>query len=410
MSDNRNYRPSASRLEAVAAFYEKHPYPHPATDLEAFRHGQGTLLGSPSHFSPLIWPHAPAPAAPNILIAGCGTSQAAKYALLNPNARVTGIDLSAASLEHTRGLAQRYDLKNLELHQLSLNDVSQLQERFHLIVSTGVLHHLPEPQQGLNSLAASLAEDGVMHVLVYAKYGRAGIYMMQSLAEQLKVLPDEGSISHLQRLAKALPAQHPLHMFTRRTDDLDYAAGVADALLHPQDRAFTTTDIHAGLTTAGLKLDRWLLQAPYLSRCCRLDGFAKLAQAQTLSQEADHEIMELARGTMLTHEFTAVLNTHSGRHRFDPDTLSEKWLVPYPGSKCNVLGLPPGVAAQLWHPAHGYDDIKLPLSKQELALFQTIGDGIAFSQWSANAGTLDAAEFCRQLWEHDQILIAPEPR
>lgn len=407
MSDDRNYRPSKARLEAVASFYEKHPYPHPATDLEAFRRGDGTLLGSPSHFSPLIWPQQRAPATPNILVAGCGTSQATKYALLNPHARVTGIDLSEASLNHARGLAQRYGLENLTLHQLSLGDANQLQERFQLIVSTGVLHHLPDPQVGLNSLAACLAEDGVLHVMVYAKYGRTGVYMMQHLGERLGVLPDDDPIRHLQRLARALPPLHPLHMFSQRTDDLNYAAGVADALLHPQDRAFTTQDIHHGLDVAGLKLDRWLLQAPYLPQCCRLDGFAELMTEQALTRQAAHEIMELARGTMLTHEFTAVLQSGSRSLQFSPDALSDMWLFPYPGSKCNELGLPPGVAAQLWHPAHGYQDIKLPLSRQELALFQLIGDGIAFSDWAANAGQLDAVLFCEQLWEHDQILVAP---
>ena len=119
--------------------------------------------------------------------------------------------------------------------------------------------------------------------------------------------------------------------------------------------------------------------------------------------------MELTRGTMLTHEFTAVLNSSGGSGEFSPDSLSNTWLFPYPGAKCNVLGLPPTVAAQLWHPAHGYDDIKLPLTRQELALYQTIGDGIAYSQWAANAGTLDAAKFCERLWEHDQILVAPRP-
>ena len=76
----------------------------------------------------------------------------------------------------------------------------------------------------------------MLHVLVYAKYGRTGIYMMQHLCEQLAVPPEDDPIRHLQKLAKNLPPLHPLHMFGQRTDDLNYTAGVADALLHPQDR------------------------------------------------------------------------------------------------------------------------------------------------------------------------------
>ena len=49
----------------------------------------------------------------SILVAGCGTSQAAKVALRWPRARVTGIDFSATSVRHTEALKREYKLDNL---------------------------------------------------------------------------------------------------------------------------------------------------------------------------------------------------------------------------------------------------------------------------------------------------------
>ena len=61
-----------------------------------------------------------------ILIAGCGTSQAARYALGEPTARVTAIDISETSLRHTRRLQRKYRLENLTLHQLPIERVGEL--------------------------------------------------------------------------------------------------------------------------------------------------------------------------------------------------------------------------------------------------------------------------------------------
>ncbi len=50
----------------------------------------------------------------DILVAGCGTSQAAKHAIRQPVARVVGIDVSETGLAHTRKLKDKYGLANLE--------------------------------------------------------------------------------------------------------------------------------------------------------------------------------------------------------------------------------------------------------------------------------------------------------
>jgi hypothetical protein len=43
----------------------------------------------------------------------------------------------------------------------------------------GVLHHLPDPIRGIQSLAAKLAPGGLMHIFVYAELGRWEIQLMQ---------------------------------------------------------------------------------------------------------------------------------------------------------------------------------------------------------------------------------------
>ena len=174
----------ADKADEVRAFYEGHPYPAPIDNLDRHRE----LYRNPDRrraASLLLWPTETQRANREILIAGCGTSQAAIHALREPDARVTAIDISKTSLRHTHDLQQQYGLHNLNLHRLTIEQVGELGQTFDQIVCTGVLHHLADPDTGLRALRNVLAPSGAMQVMVYAPYGRAGIYMMQDYCRLL---------------------------------------------------------------------------------------------------------------------------------------------------------------------------------------------------------------------------------
>src|SRR5215472_5890816 len=174
------------RADAVRTFYENHPYPAPLRDLDRHRE----LYRNPDRrraLSLLLWPTEKQRPDRKILVAGCGTSQAATYALREPEARVTAIDISETSLRHTRDLQQKYGLRNLDLHRLAIEQVEELGQTFDQIVCTGVLHHLPDPDMGLRALRNVLDGTGAMQLMVYAAYGRAGIYIMQEYCRLLGV-------------------------------------------------------------------------------------------------------------------------------------------------------------------------------------------------------------------------------
>ena len=97
-----------------------------------------------------------------ILVTGCGTSQAAKYAIRHPAAHVVGIDLSSTSIKHTRALKKEYNLENLTVHQLPLESAYELEMSFDKIICTGVLHHLSDPLHGMTILKSVLARSMAM--------------------------------------------------------------------------------------------------------------------------------------------------------------------------------------------------------------------------------------------------------
>ena len=191
----------------------------------------------------LFWPARSYREDQSILVAGCGTSQAAKHALRWPAAQVTGIDFSATSVRYTEELKRKYNLNNLQVHQLPIERVNELETSFDQIVCTGVLHHLADPDAGLKALRGVLKPDGAMHLMVYAPYGRTGIYMLQEFCRRIGIQATDEEIRDLIAALKALPPGHPLENLLREAPDFRQEAALADALLHPQDRAYSVPQL-----------------------------------------------------------------------------------------------------------------------------------------------------------------------
>ena len=204
-----------SRSPGVAAevqdFYERYPYPRPIDSLEKYRRlGQDRQSRRVDYH--LFWPARSYKEDLSILIAGCGTSQAAKHAMRWPSAQVTGIDFSATSVRCTEELKRKYNIDNLQIHQLPVERVNELETSFDQIICTGVLHHLADPDAGLRVLRGVLKPDGAMHLMVYAPYGRAGIYTLQEFGRRIGIHANDEEIRDLISALTALPPGHPLEI------------------------------------------------------------------------------------------------------------------------------------------------------------------------------------------------------
>jgi SAM-dependent methyltransferase len=357
--------------DKVQAFYDQHPYPPPVTDLAQYRRlGQDQArLRADYH---LLWPATPYRGAQEILVAGCGTSQAAKVALKQPAARVVGIDVSSTSLRHTRELKRKYSLTNLEVHHLPIERVCELGRHFDQIISTGVLHHLADPEAGLSALRDVLRPDGALHLMVYATYGRTGITMLQDYCRRLGIGTTAEDIDTLVAALKALPRHHPLAHLLHEAVDFRRADALADALLNPRERTYTVPELFDFITGAGLTFGRWLRQAPYLPQCGDMGRTPHTAQLAALPLPEQYAAVELFRGTMTRHS-AVVYRADRPADRQAIHFDDEGWLgyvpIRLPGTICVEERLPPGAAGVLINQAHPFTDIYLPLNAAEKRLF-----------------------------------------
>ena len=398
------------RHEAVQSFYERMPYPAPLTSLdgylESFKSAERRRIRSL-----LMFPTGAPAGRQSILVAGCGTSQAAKVALREPDADVVAIDISDASLRHLDTLRQKYTLDNLEIRQLSLLDVHALDRTFEQIVCTGVLHHLPDPDAGLRSLRDVLKPGGAMQIMVYARYGRTGIYMMQEYCRRLGIGPSDGDLADLARALKHLPNDHPMNWMLHRFRDFTQPGALADALLHPQDRAYTVPEVRGWLDRCGMNFGRWLEQAPYMPQCGAIAETPHAARLRALPEAEQHAAVELFRGVITHHEFVAYRNDRplpAQPVRFSAEAWHSYIPVRLPWTRRITERLPAGSVAVLLNPTHKHTDLVLAIDAIEDDLLlqidgtRSLGDIVRDRHGSA---VQRALQFFRRLWQYDQIVI-----
>lgn len=324
------------RADVVAKQYQNWQYPEPIHDLEAWLANNWQWF-DPLHAQPIFWPNREVRADLDILVAGCGTNQAAVIAYNNPLARITAMDVSEPSLEHHRFLKNKYQLKNLELHCLPIEEIASLGQDFDLIISTGVLHHLADPTVGLRALAKHLRPDGVAAIMVYASYGRMGVEMLKGICRDLGLRQDQPSLAVLKAAIACLPADHPLQSYLKLAPDLEFDAGLIDTFLHGRDRNFTVSDCLDLVNSSGLVFQDWFLKAPYYPDKTRHDSF--MAEVAKMPLQQQWSVMERIHHRNGCHFFTAC---HPERPEADYkiDFTGDRWLdaVPDFRYRCGLDG------------------------------------------------------------------------
>ena len=248
--------------DPVVRQFRRWVYPEPIQDLVSWT-AENWEWFDPSHAHRVLWPDRPYRPDLDILVAGCGTNQAAVLALNNPQARVVAIDVSGPSLENHRRLRDQHHLGNLDLRLLPIEEVGSLGMEFDLIVSTGVLHCLADPVRGLRSLAGCLKPHGVAALMLYARYGRIGVEMLQSVFRDLGLVQDEPSIQTVRDALEGLPADHPVASYLQIAPDLKHDTGLVDTFLPGRERSYTVEECLGLVDSAGLVFQDFFFKAPY---------------------------------------------------------------------------------------------------------------------------------------------------
>lgn len=294
---------------AVRAQYEALPYPARDPRDEAKR----LVTGSPSHILEIdhyLFAGRRDWSAPfRALIAGGGTGDAAimlaqQLADRGTPAELIHLDLSRAAQAVAAARAKARGLTNLRFVNGSLLDAPSLGlGMFDYIDCCGVLHHLADPAAGLAALAAVLAPEGGMGIMVYGEYGRIGVYHMQ---EMLRHFAPEGEppaarVAGARKLLAQLP---PTNWFRRNPFLGDHRqggdAGLYDLLLHSRDRAYRVPELAALVDGARLRVVTFIEAVRY-DPATYLTDPALLRRLEPLSMIERAAVAESLAGNLRKH-------------------------------------------------------------------------------------------------------------
>jgi hypothetical protein len=321
---------------------------------------------------------------------------------------VTGIDVSLTSLDHTERLKQKYNLTNLETERLSIEKVVRLGRRFDLIVCTGVLHHLADPDEGLRALRSVLKPEGAISLMVYAPYGRAGVYLLQEYCRRLGIGTSAQEINDLATVVEALPEHHPLAVLLRSSRESLNSDALADALLNPRDRAYSVPQLFEFIERNGLEFGRWHWQAPYLPQCGSISTTPHAKRLLMLPEVEQYAALELWRGAMTCH--SVVVYRDDAVTRGVDLRRDSRWpdYVPFrlPTTLCVQERLPPHAAGVLLNRSHPFHDLLLFIDAQERRVFDAIDGNRSIAEIAADVGgSFDARSFFGKLWCYDQVVF-----
>jgi SAM-dependent methyltransferase len=305
--------------DPVRQQYELLPYPARDPRDEA----QRLIEGSPSHLLEInhyLYAGARDFSRPfRALVAGGGTGDglimlAQHLSDRGCPAEIVYLDLSEASRALAEQRAKVRGLGNITFMTGSLLDLPKLGlGQFDYIDCCGVLHHLADPAAGLAALNGVLAPDGGMGVMVYGALGRTGVYPMQAMLRTLAAYAPAPALTATAQLATArdLLKQLPVTNWLRRNPAIgDHLAGsdagLADLLLHAQDRAYTVPELAELARGAGLEItafiEPWrydpasyLTDAGLLHRLAPLVPLARAAFAEQLAGNLKRHIVYLVR-------------------------------------------------------------------------------------------------------------------
>lgn len=313
-------------MSEVRAQYEAYPYPARDPGEEKKR----LITGSPSHVLEVdhfVFGGARDWSKPlRVLVAGGGTGDALIQLAQQMKdagrvAEITYLDLSTASRAIAAERARVRGLEGIRFVTGSLLEAADHGE-FDYIDCCGVLHHLPDPAEGFRALLAALAPGGGMGFMVYAPYGRSGVYPLQEAFGALfEGMVPEARLKAARKVVAGLPEGHPFRANVNLGDHKDSDAGFYDLLLHSQDRAFDVTSLCDMLEATGWHLSGFTM--PVLYDLGRVPEVTVVPEH--LGVVARMSLAEKINGTIKTHVGYAV----RGSEARSPATGRNRALVPH---------------------------------------------------------------------------------
>ena len=240
-------------MAKVAELYDANPYPRwtkRPLNVNVQAKGYPDLLGL--NQSP-AWSEIKGNDYKKMLVAGCGTGRHPTFnAVMFPWLDITAVDISASCLAYARMMAERLNLTSMRFRLADIMTMNGWEERFEIIECLGVLHHLEDPEAGLQNLVDLLVPGGIMKLGYYSSAAR------QNISELRRERPrqgDESDQDYVRGLRHRLFTDPDYRQYADILELGDFytTSGASNVLLHEQESQYTIPRLQQVLDDHGLQ-------------------------------------------------------------------------------------------------------------------------------------------------------------
>lgn len=193
----------------------------------------------------------------SILDAGCGSGYTSLIlAEANPGAKIIGVDLSEQSVILARHRLQFHGFKNADFYAISIEQITELNQKFDYINCDEVLYLLIEPVIGLQVMKSVLKPHGIIRANLHSSITRSHYFRAQKLFRMMGLMdevPQDLGIYMVQETMRALKDRVSLKVETWGDYfELNEQKILANHLLQG-DKGYTIPELFSALTAAELE-------------------------------------------------------------------------------------------------------------------------------------------------------------
>ena len=178
----------------------------------------------------------------DILIAGCGTGQQLVSKASYENSDILAVDLSLSSLSFAKRKMQELNHSNIEFLHGDILNLKNLNKKFSVIECVGVLHHLKDPEEGLEVLLNILEPNGYLKLGLYSDYARKHIVEARKLIKKHDFDNNISSIRNFREIIKNDKENKTLQKLNYNYDFYS-TSNVRDLIFHVQEHRYTLPKI-----------------------------------------------------------------------------------------------------------------------------------------------------------------------
>ncbi len=179
-----------------------------------------------------------------ILVAGCGTGKhAIELAKFYPKTKITAVDLSCRSLAYAKIKSENYQINNVSFVNADILNLTQLNRKFNIIESIGVLHHMKEPEKGWSVLTELLVPQGIMKIGLYSELARQPIVKAREIIKTHHIDTSNQGIREFRHNAMQGIYGKDIQLLACNSLDFFSMSGCRDLFFHVQEHRYTCEKI-----------------------------------------------------------------------------------------------------------------------------------------------------------------------